>query len=208
MRIGIIGTGSIGGTLARLWTTAGHEIAVANSRGPGSLTDLVGSLGPLAHAMTVEDAAAFGEIVVLAVPFRRLEALPRPELVMGKVVVDAMNPYAEGGGLLDLGGRTSSSLTAERLPGARLVKAFNTMHPETLASGGRPHVPEEQRLVIFLAGDDARAKERVATLIREAGFAPVDTGSLAIGGRLQEPGSSIYNRPMLPSDARRMLATM
>jgi len=142
----IIGTGSIGGTLARLWTTAGHEIAVANSRGPGSLTDLVGSLGPLAHAMTVEDAAAFGEIVVLAVPFRRLEALPRPELVMGKVVVDAMNPYAEGGGLLDLGGRTSSSLTAERLPGARLVKAFNTMHPETLASGGRPHVPEEQRL--------------------------------------------------------------
>lgn len=208
MRIGIIGTGSIGGTLARLWTTAGHEIAVANSRGPGSLTDLVGSLGPLAHAMSVEDAAAFGEIVVLAVPFRRLEALPRPELVMGKVVVDAMNPYAEGGGLLDLGGRTSSSLTAERLPGARLVKAFNTMHPETLASGGRPHVPEEQRLVIFLAGDDARAKERVATLIREAGFAPVDTGSLAIGGRLQEPGSSIYNRPMLPSDARRMLATM
>jgi len=208
VRIGIIGTGSIGGTLARLWTTAGHEIAVANSRGPGSLTDLVGSLGPLAHAMTVEDAAAFGEIVVLAVPFRRLEALPRPELVMGKVVVDAMNPYAEGGGLLDLGGRTSSSLTAERLPGARLVKAFNTMHPETLASGGRPHVPEEQRLVIFLAGDDARAKERVATLIREAGFAPVDTGSLAIGGRLQEPGSSIYNRPMLPSDARRMLATM
>jgi len=208
VRIGIIGTGSIGGTLARLWTTAGHEIAVANSRGPGSLTDLVGSLGPLAHAMSVEDAAAFGEIVVLAVPFRRLEALPRPELVMGKVVVDAMNPYAEGGGLLDLGGRTSSSLTAERLPGARLVKAFNTMHPETLASGGRPHVPEEQRLVIFLAGDDARAKERVATLIREAGFAPVDTGSLAIGGRLQEPGSSIYNRPMLPSDARRMLATM
>lgn len=208
MRIGIIGTGSIGGTLARLWTTAGHEIAVANSRGPGSLADLVGSLGPLAHAMSVEDAAAFGEIVVLAVPFRRLEALPRPELVMGKVVVDAMNPYAEGGGLLDLGGRTSSSLTAERLPGARLVKAFNTMHWDTLASGGRPHVPEEQRLVIFLAGDDARAKERVATLIREAGFAPVDTGSLAIGGRLQEPGSSIYNRPMLPSEARRMLATM
>lgn len=208
MRIGIIGSGAIGSTLARLWTNAGHEIAIANSRGPASLGELVGSLGPLTHAMTVEDAARFGEIVVLAVPFRRPEALPRPDLVMGKVVVDAMNPYAEGGGLLDLAGKTSSAVTAERLPGARLVKAFNTMHWQTLASGGRLHVPEEQRLVIFLAGDDTRAKDRVATLIREAGFAPVDTGSLAIGGRLQEPGSKIYNAPMLPPEARRTLATM
>ena len=208
MRIGIIGSGSIGATLARLWTTGGHEIAIANSRGPESLAELVDSLGPLAHAMSVEDAARFGEIVVLAVPFRRPEALPRSDLVMGKIVVDAMNPYAEDGGLLDLAGKTSSAVTAERLPGARLVKAFNTMHWETLASGGRLHVPEDQRLVIFLAGDDSRAKERVSTLIREAGFAPVDTGSLAIGGRLQQPGSKIYNRPMLPAEARRTLATM
>ena len=208
MRIGIIGSGAIGSTLARLWTTGGHEIAIANSRGPDSLGELVGSLGPLAHAMSVEDAARFGEIVVLAVPFRRPEALPRPDLVMGKVVVDAMNPYAEDGGLLDLAGKTSSAITAERLPGARLVKAFNTMHRDTLATGGRLHVPEEQRLVIFVAGDDARAKERVATLVREAGFAPVDTGSLAFGGRLQEPGSKIYHRPMLPAEARRTLATM
>ena len=208
MRIGIIGSGSIGATLARLWTTGGHEIAIANSRGPDSLAELVDSLGPLAHAMSVEDAARFGEIVVLAVPFRRPEALPRSDLVMGKIVVDAMNPYAEDGGLLDLAGKTSSAVTAERLPGARLVKAFNTMHWETLASGGRLHVPEDQRLVIFLAGDDSRAKERVSTLIREAGFAPVDTGSLAIGGRLQQPGSKIYNRPMLPAEARRTLAVM
>lgn len=208
MRIGIIGGGAIGSTLARLWTTAGHEIAIANSRGPDALEGLVGSLGPLAHAMSVEEAARFGEIVVLAVPFRRPEALPRPDLVMGKVVVDAMNPYAEGGGLLDLAGKTSSAVTAERLPGARVVKAFNTMHHDTLSSGGRLHVPEEQRLVIFIAGDDARAKERVATLVREAGFAPVDTGSLAIGGRLQEPGSKICDRPMLPAEARRTLATM
>lgn len=208
MRIGIIGSGSIGATLARLWTTGGHEIAIANSRGPDSLAELVDSLGPLVHAMSVEDAARFGEIVVLAVPFRRAEALPRSDLVMGKIVVDAMNPYAEDGGLLDLAGKTSSAVTAERLPGARLVKAFNTMHWETLASGGRLHVPEDQRLVIFLAGDDSRAKERVSTLIREAGFAPVDTGPLAIGGRLQQPGSKIYNRPMLPAEARRTLATM
>lgn len=208
MRIGIVGSGSIGGTLARLWTGAGHEIGIANSRGPDSLAEIVGSLGPLAHAMSVEDVARFGEIVVLAVPFRRPEALPRPDLVMGKIVIDAMNPYAEGGGLLDLAGKTSSAVTAERLPGARLVKAFNTMHWETLADGGRLHVPEAQRLVVFLAGDDARAKERVANLIREAGFAPIDTGSLVIGGRLQEPGSRIYKRPMLPAEARRTLAMM
>jgi predicted dinucleotide-binding enzyme len=208
MRIGILGSGAIGSTLARLWTTAGHEIAIANSRGPASLAELVGSIGPLCHAMTVDEAAAFGEIVVLAVPFRRPEALPRPDIVKGKVVVDAMNPYAEEGGLLDLGGKTSSAVTAERLPGARLVKAFNTMHWETLATAGRPYVPEAQRLCIFLAGDDHRAKDRVAQLIREIGFAPVDTGSLAIGGRLQEPGSKIYDRPLLPAEARPLLAGM
>ena len=208
MRIGIIGSGRIGGTLARQWADAGHEIAIANSRGPGSLDDLVGSIGPLAHAMSVEEAAAFGEVVVLAAPFRRPEALPPPVTVMGKVVIDAMNPFAEDGSLLDLGGKTSSAVTAERLPGARLVKAFNTIHFETLRTGARPHTPAEQRLVVFLAGDDARAKERVATLIGEIGFAPVDTGSLAIGGRLQEPGSRIYNHPMLPSEARQALARM
>lgn len=208
MRIGIIGAGRVGSILAELWTQAGHEIAIANSRGPDSLAELVAQLGPLAHAMTVEDVARFGEVVALTAPFRRPEALPPPELVMGKIVIDAMNPYAEGGGLMDLGGRTSSAVTAERLPGARLVKAFNTMHVDTLRNGSRPHVPDEQRLVVFLAGDDGRAKERVAALIEEIGFTPIDTGSLAFGGRLQEPGSKIYDRPLLPAEARRILATM
>jgi predicted dinucleotide-binding enzyme len=208
MRIGIIGASELGSTLAELWTKTGHEIAIANSRGPESLTELVDSLGPLAHAMTVVDLASFSDLIVLTAPFRRPEALPPPALVMGKVVIDAMNAYAEGGELMDLEGRTSSAITAERLPGARLVKAFNTMHVETLRSGGRSHVPEEQRLVIFLAGDDGRAKERVANLITEIGFAPIDTGSLAIGGRLQEPGSKIFARPLLPAEARRLLATM
>ena len=208
MRIGIIGAGAVGGTLARLWTNAGHEIAIANSRGPDSLAELVASLGPLVHAMTVDEVAAFGEVVVLAAPFRKPEAVPRSDLVKGKIVVDAMNPYAEGGGLLDLGGRPSGVVTAERLPGARVVKAFNTIHRDTLASAGRPYVPEEQRLVIFLAGDDARAKDRVAQLIREIGFAPIDTGSLAIGGRLQEPGSKIFDQALLPSEARHALARM
>jgi hypothetical protein len=208
MRIGIIGAGRIGATLAELWARAGHQIAIANSRGPDSLADLVASLGRSVQAMTVQEAAGFGDVVLLAVPFRRPEALPTAVTLMGKIVIDAMNPYADEGGILDLGGRTSSEVVAERLPGCRLVKAFNTMHVDTLRTGGRRGTPEDRRLVLFLAGDDGRAKATVAQLIREIGFSPLDTGSLAIGGRLQEPGSAIYNRPMLPAEARDVLATM
>ncbi len=206
MRIGIIGSGNIGGTLAELWARAGHQIAIANSRGPESLTELVERLGPSVRATTVEEAARFGDIVLLAVPFRKPEALPPPLAVTGKVVIDAMNPYTDSGEIMDLEGKASSAVTAERLPGAVLVKAFNTILAETLRSEGRPSVPKEQRLVIFLAGDSARAKARVATLIQEIGFTPIDTGSLARGGRFQEPGSKIYERPLLPAEARRLVA--
>lgn len=205
MQIGIIGSGRIGGTLAELWARAGHQIAIANSRGPESLKELVERLGPSAKAMSVEEAARFGEVVVLAAPFRRPEALPPPVSVAGKVVIDAMNPFTETGEIMDLGGKTSSAVTAERLPGARLVKAFNTMNSETLRTEGRRSVPKEQRLVIFLAGDDGPAKATVGRLVEEIGFTPIRTGSLARGGRLQEPGSKIFNRPMLPAEARRTL---
>jgi predicted dinucleotide-binding enzyme len=206
MRIGIIGSGRMGSTLAEMWARGGHQIAIANSRGPESLKEVVEQIGVSAQAMSVEEAARFGDIVVLATPFRRPEALPPPLAVSGKVVIDAMNPYTESGEVMDLGGKTSSAITAERLPGARLVKAFNTMHAETLRSEARLSVPEQQRLAIFLAGDDGRANARVATLIEEIGFTPVDTGSLAHGGRLQEPGSKIHDRPLLPAEARRILA--
>jgi predicted dinucleotide-binding enzyme len=205
MQIGIIGSGRIGGTLAELWARAGHQIAIANSRGPESLKELVERLGPSAKAMSVEEAARFGEVLVLAAPFRRPEALPPSVSVAGKVVIDAMNPFTETGEIMDLGGKTSSAITAERLPGARLVKAFNTMNSETLRTEGRRSVPKEQRLVIFLAGDDGPAKATVGRLVEEIGFTPIRTGSLARGGRLQEPGSKIFNRPMLPAEARRTL---
>ena len=208
MRIGIIGSGSVGATLARLWARAGHQIAIANSRGPESLADLIEEIGPSVQAATAEEAARFGDVVVLAAPFRRPEALPPAVVVMGKIVIDTMNPYEEGGEVMDLEGRTSSEITAERLPGCRLVKAFNTIHHDMLRSGGRTGVPEEQRLVIFLAGDDGRAKERVASLIGEIGFTPIDTGTLARGGRLQEPGSPIFYKPLLPAEARVLLAQM
>ncbi|HET9982942.1 MAG TPA: NADPH-dependent F420 reductase [Longimicrobiales bacterium] len=206
MRIGILGAGHIGGTAARLFVRAGHDVEVSNSRGPDSLRELVAELGPRARAGTIQDAAAFGDVVLLAVPWRAQEAMPRPETVAGKIVIDAMNPYTPTGGIYDLGGSTSSEEVQKRLPGARLVKAFNTMHYRTLASEGRPDRPFEERLAIFLAGDDADAKRVVAELIEKIGFAPVDTGSLREGGRSQQPGSPIYNRPLTGREAREAVA--
>jgi predicted dinucleotide-binding enzyme len=206
MNIGIIGAGHIGGTAARLFAKAGHQVAVSNSRGPASLRTLAAGIGPRAHAMRAEDAARFGTAVLLAVPWRTPEALPAPELVAGKIVIDAMNPYGPGGEVLDIGGTTSSEEVRKRLPGARLVKAFNTIYYQHLATLGNPGLPLEDRHAIFLAGDDAQAKRAVARLIEEIGFAPVDTGGLIEGGRRQQPGSPIYNHPMTAGEAERILA--
>src|SRR5262249_5392051 len=111
MKIGIIGAGKIGATVARLFIAAGNEVALANSRGPDSLRSLVQELGPHAHAMTVDDAVKFGDIVLLMVPWRAPEALPSPAAVNGKIVIDAMNPYTATGGLVDLGASSSSEET-------------------------------------------------------------------------------------------------
>jgi hypothetical protein len=202
MKIGIIGAGNIGATAARLFVRAGHEVGISNSRGPDSLRGLVAELGPQAHAMTVNDAARFGDLVLLAVPWRSPEALPKPDLVAGKIVIDAMNPYLPDSTIQDLGDSTSSEESAKRLPGARLVKAFNTIYYQHLASRGRTDLPVDQRHAIFVAGDDEDAKQVVKRLIEEIGFAPVDTGSLRDGGRKQQPGSPIYNKPMTGSEAK------
>jgi 8-hydroxy-5-deazaflavin:NADPH oxidoreductase len=107
---------------------------------------------------------------------------------------------------MDFDGLTSSELVARALPGARVVKAFNTMYYETLGTGGRPS--GNSRLVLFVAGDDAEAKGIVSQLIEQIGFAPVDTGPLGEGGRRQQPGSLLYNVPMDEEQAREALARM
>jgi len=205
MKIGIIGAGNSGGTAARLFLKAGHEVAISNSRGPASLAPNVADLGGGARAVTVEDAARFGEVVLLAVPWRSPDALPKPELLKGKVVIDAMNPYSATGGLVDLKERTSSEETAKRLPGARIVKAFNTIYFKHLATEGNADLPIEDRRAIFMAGDDTAAKDVVANLIQQIGFAPVDTGSLREGGRTQQPNSAIYNRQISGRQAKQAL---
>jgi predicted dinucleotide-binding enzyme len=205
MRIGIIGAGRIGETVGTLWARAGHEVALSNSRGPESMAALVARIGLKTHAATVDGAAEFGEVILLAVPWRRPEALPSPDLVEGKIVIDAMNAYAEGGTVVDLGDSTSSEETAKRLPGARLVKAFNTVLWERLRDESQPDAPPDDRLAIFVAGDDLEAKRIVAGLINEIGFTAVDTGPLREGGRSQQPGSAMYNVPISGSEARKMI---
>src|SRR3954453_14690020 len=124
MKIGILGAGNIGAAAARLFIAAGPEVAGSNSRGPDSLKELLHELGARAHAMSIEDAARFGEVALLAVPWRSPEGLPPPELLRQKIIIDAMNPYRAEGGFYDLSGSTSSEEVLKRLPGARLVKAF------------------------------------------------------------------------------------
>jgi hypothetical protein len=142
-----------------------------------------------------------------AIPFGARRELPADALA-GTVVISASNYYPDRDGEIDLGGRTQTELVAAHLADSRVVKAFNTMYWETLRDEGRPDAAREDRLVLFLAGDDADAKATVADLIEEIGFAAVDTGSLAEGGRRQEPGSRIYNEPMTPAEARAALEAL
>ena len=206
MRIGIIGAGNIGANAARLFARAGHEVAIANSRGPETLEGLVEEIGPNARAATVEEAAEFGEVVMEAIPFGRYEELPAGRL-SGKIFVTASNYYPQRDGEMDLGGLAQSEAVARHLSGARVVKAFNTIYYVRLAQNGRPEAPLEEREVVFVAGDDDEAKATVYRLIEEIGFAPVDAGTLAQSKR-QEPGSPIYNAAMNPAQAREALASM
>jgi predicted dinucleotide-binding enzyme len=208
MNIGILGAGNIGATLAKLFGHAGHHVRIANSRGPQSLAVLCAELGENVRPATPEDAVAFGDIVVLAVPWTQKEdAIPDAGPYDDKIVIDAMNPYTEDFELEDLGHRTSSEIMKTLVPGAHLVKAFNTIYYKRLASEGK--LPgAKDRLAVFLAGDNADAKAAVAALIDEIGFEPVDSGSLAEGGRKQQPGTAIYNVPLTATNAKEALSTV
>lgn len=195
MKIAVIGAGKIGSTVARLFAEAGHEVLIANSRGPASLTELAADVG--ARAATSEQALAEGEIILLAIPFARSLEIPAGALG-GKIVIDANNYYpARDGQIADLdsGTTTSSELLAKHLHGARVVKAFNTMNFKTLAERGDAGAPRETRLAILVSGDDSEAKAVVSALIEEIGFAAVEMGSLPDGGRRQQPGATLYNVP-------------
>jgi predicted dinucleotide-binding enzyme len=190
-----------------LFVKAGHEIAISNSRGPETLGELAAELGENARAVTAEEAAAFGEVVFVSIPFGKYRDLPADAL-SGKVVIDSNNYYADRDGNyveLDEGKTTSSELLAGHLAGAQVVKAFNTIWFEHLKTQGNTGLPPEERRVIFIAGDSEEAKETVAKLIDDIGFAAVDTGSLREGGKRQQPGSDIYNKVLTPEQSENIL---
>ena len=198
MSIGIIGAGALGSNAARLLAKSGISVTIANRRGPDSLAGLVGELGPSIKAGTIEKAAS-ADIVLVAVRWIDLEkALRGLPGWKGRIVIDAANPVAfldpnspdakdprnplaaYGIKAIDLGGKHSSQVVRELVPGARVVKAFNhldaSLLPEPAPSGG-------QR-VLFYSGDDAGAKTEVRKIIERTGYFPVDLGVLDVGGPL------------------------
>ena len=192
MKIGIIGAGMIGGTLARRLTALGHEVAIANSRGPETLRDLAAETG--ARAMTAAEAARSGEIVVVTIPQRAVPHLPG-DLFAGVpqdvVVVDTGNYYPARDGRIDAieNGQTESAWVAEQL-GRPVVKAFNNIGFQSLLEKGRPK-GEAGRTALPVAGDRPQAREKVMRLVDELGFDPVDAGTLADSWR-QQPGTPAY----------------
>jgi predicted dinucleotide-binding enzyme len=192
MTIGIIGAGNIGQAVARRLSSAGLKASISNSRGPESLSSLVRELGAGITPTTREEAAK-ADIVFLAVPWTtHREVVSDLPPWNGRIVIDAMNAASigpDGFAALDLGGRPSSEVVAEHLPGARVVKAFNTLTAAVLASDPRQAGGHR---VMFMSGTDAEAKETVARLLRQLGFAPIDLGDFETGRAVQQfPGGAL-----------------
>ena len=207
MKIGIIGAGRIGGTLTRRLTALGHEVSVANSRGPETLADLAAETG--AKPVSVKDAARFGEVVVVTIPDKNIPDLPGdlfsgvPESV---VVVDTGNYYPrQRDGRIDgiEAGLTESRWVAQQL-NRPVIKAFNNIYAEHLLKLGKPK-GTPGRIALPVAGDDERAKAIVLQLIDELGFDGVDSGSLDESWR-QQPGTPVYAKDFDAAGVRRALS--
>ncbi|WP_089157538.1 NADPH-dependent F420 reductase [Micromonospora sp. NBS 11-29] len=205
MEIGIIGSGHIGGTLTRRLSSLGHGVAVTNSRGAESLTDLATEAG--ARAADLEEAVQGAELVVIAIPLKAVPELPAA-LFDGKLVVDANNYYPErDGDIPELTDRSlsSSRWTADHLKGARVVKVFNTIQAAHLMDEGKP-AGTPGRIGLPVAGDDEEAKRIVMGLVDELGFDPVDAGTLDESWR-QQPDTPVYGTDRDADGVREGLAT-
>jgi hypothetical protein len=189
--VGFIGSGMIGGTVAKLATAAGHQVVLSNSRGPETLKDLADDLGPLARAGTTEEAAG-ADIVVVSIPVKAYGSLPAGPLA-GRVVIDTGNYYPQRDGqiaALDSGSLTSSEMLQRDLPGVAVVKAFNNIFFKHLRSLARPSGAAD-RTFLPIAGDDPQAKAAVAAFLDSIGYGAVDAGPLAEGWRC-DAGSPAY----------------
>lgn len=195
MKIGILGAGGIGQAFAGHMARAGFEVILSNSRGPESLADVVKKLGGATRAGTKEEAAQ-ADVVQLAVPWQKWEsALSNLPPWNGRILIDSTNAIVfPGFKPADLKGKTSSEIVATLAPGARVIKAMNTLNVEILAAD--PHEAGGRR-VLFLSGDDKDAKKDVRGLLEKAGFATIDLGPLVQGGKLQQFGGPLASHNLI-----------
>lgn len=206
MKIGIIGAGNIGSALTRRFTAAGHQVSVANSRGPETLTKLAAETG--AKPVDLTEAARAGDVVVVTIPEKNISSLP-PDLfkdVPGSVVViDTGNYYPQRDGRIDAieNGMPESQWVAQRL-GRPVIKAFNNIYAARLQNFGLP-AGTTGRIAIPVAGDDPKAKGIVVRLVDEIGFDAVDAGSLAESWR-QQPGTPVYGPGLIAAEVQRALS--
>jgi 8-hydroxy-5-deazaflavin:NADPH oxidoreductase len=205
MNIGIIGAGHIGGTLVRRLTALGHEVAVANSRGPETLANLARDTG--ARAVTVEQAAKGKDLVVVTIPEKSVPELPKGLFgdATETVVVDTGNyyPRQRDGRIDDIERGTPESRWVERQLGHPVVKAFNNIFARHLLEGGKPK-GAKGRIALPVAGDDPRAKQVVIDLVDQLGFDGVDAGSLDESWR-QQPATPVYTTDLDADGVRRAL---
>jgi predicted dinucleotide-binding enzyme len=189
MKIGIVGVGTVGGTLARTWAAKGHELVLSYSRDAKKLEGAARALGAKARAGTPAEAARFGEVVVLATPWPSTQdALRQVGSLDGKILVDCVNPFAESLDRLDVGTTTSAAEEIARwAPGARVVKAFNTMGAGIMAD---PRFGAEAATG-FVCGDDAAAKATVTALVKDTGLEVLDAGPLRVA-RYLEPMAGLW----------------
>lgn len=193
--IACIGSGYIGGTVARLAVAAGYDVVVSNSRGPETLAGLVEELGPKARAATAAEAAAAGDLVLVSIPLRAYREVPVEPLI-GKTVMDTNNYYSQRDGRfaeLDDGSLTSSALLQRHLPESKVVKVFNNIYYAHLLGLARPSGSAD-RSALPIAGDDASAKAAVTEFLDAIGYDALDAGTLADSWRF-EPGAPAYGVP-------------
>ena len=205
MKIGIIGAGNIGGTLARRLVAVGHEVSIANSRGPETLADLARESG--AKAVTVEEAARGKDVVIVTIPEKNIPRLPKGLFAGAErsVVVDTGNYYPRNrdGRIDDIENGMTESRWVERQIGHPVVKAFNNIYAKHLLERGKPK-GAPGRIALPVAGDDARAKQVVIGLLDELGFDGVDAGGLDESWR-QQPATPVYGTDYDAEGVRRAL---
>lgn len=205
MKIGIIGSGNIGGNIGKNWAKAGHEV-MFSSRHPEELKQMADEVG--AKVGTTEEAAEFGEVILLAIPYGKVPDLAEQVNLDNKILIDAGNPYPQRDGemaqkVIDDRQQTATGYIASLFPGAKTVKAFNSIFYQVFAD--KAFKEGDERFAVQICSDDESAKATVKQLIEDMGFAPQDLGDLS-QGVLFEPNAPLYNQNLKINEAEKLLS--